>query len=320
MDDQEKKKPERVEKKEELALIQEKREPEKEVEKKEEISPIQENKEPERVEKRDELALDRLIELAREPETLRLVLEVREKIIRERSRQVFFSDLAKVLGEIGPVVQDRTVFNKDGTVRYKYSSFATIKKTVDPILAKYGFSYTYDTIFEERAIIIRCHLHHESGHEEVAEFKAPVGTMANMSTIQELGALISYGKRYTLSLLLGLAAEEDTDANIGIIKKDGVVIQQEQGQQEVHEQKDEKKADLNHLTEEEQFRVFRRTIAAILKNKFQVTPEEREKIWKEFLRINYGVESSKELKPEQYGEVIQKLRNWERRETDDLPF
>lgn len=83
---------------------------------------------------------------------------------------------------------------------------------LQPLLSKYGLSFRFETSFEKNMITVHCIIQHSNGHFEKTSFSLPVDPSPHMSPIQQYGSTITYAKRYALSLALGLATEEDTDA------------------------------------------------------------------------------------------------------------
>lgn len=145
---------------------------------------------------------------------LEKLMEMREKILKEKAISEFNRAFAEAQAEIPPIPKDKVVYNKDGSVRYRYASLDTILDTVRPILTRHGFSILFKTACNDKSVTVTCILRHIGGHEEETSFTAPIDPSSNMTEIQKYGAALSYAKRYALSSLLGITADEDTDANI----------------------------------------------------------------------------------------------------------
>ena len=144
-------------------------------------------------------------------ETISRLLDLRDRIKQEQAKQAFIHALAQFQSELPPIEKDKAVLNTNGTVRYRYASYDKIVSTIKPYLNKYGLSYRFETAFEPDTIIVTCIVQHIDGHSEKTSFKLPIDTSAYMNIIQKYGASLTYGKRYSLTLALGLATEEDTD-------------------------------------------------------------------------------------------------------------
>ena len=93
----------------------------------------------------------------------------------------------------------------------KYASFDNIKKTVNPILSKYGFKDLYYINQNEKSVTINVKLMHKSGHFEETSITLPHETSGNKNAVQAIGSTISYGRRYGLLSILGVATGDDND-------------------------------------------------------------------------------------------------------------
>lgn len=90
----------------------------------------------------------------------------------------------------------------------KYADLADVTKAVFPVLAKYGLAFTAGPAVTEHGPVLRYALRHESGEVIEGEWPLPEGVKA-----QELGAWITYGRRYCLSAVTGITPDEDDDGN-----------------------------------------------------------------------------------------------------------
>jgi len=93
-----------------------------------------------------------------------------------------------------------------GSYNFKYATYANIVKTVLPSLIENNMAFTQT--FGDGCLVTS--LLHISGDSIVS--KIPINL--DGCTMQEIGSRISYLKRYSLSAILGIVAEEDDDANI----------------------------------------------------------------------------------------------------------
>lgn len=90
----------------------------------------------------------------------------------------------------------------------KYADLADVTKAVFPVLAKHGLAFTAGPAVTENGPVLRYALRHESGEAIEGEWPLPEGVKA-----QELGAWITYGRRYCLSAVTGITPDEDDDGN-----------------------------------------------------------------------------------------------------------
>lgn len=96
-----------------------------------------------------------------------------------------------------------------GTYMYHYAELADINDATVEALAKNGLVITQpaDWDSELNAIVVRTRLSHVSG--QFMESRYPIRSYERP---QEQGGEITYARRYAMSAMLGIAAEEDDDA------------------------------------------------------------------------------------------------------------
>src|SRR6266496_2365209 len=93
-----------------------------------------------------------------------------------------------------------------GNYSYKYADLADITKAVLPLLGENGLAWTTrPTIAGERLVLVY-ELLHVSGEKITGEYPLP----ASVSP-QALGSAITYGRRYCLCAVTGVAADSDDD-------------------------------------------------------------------------------------------------------------
>ena len=116
--------------------------------------------------------------------------------------------LAAAQDEFPPIPKNREV--NAGARKYKYAELATILSAVTPVLAKNGLAVTQRMDVTEHGTVLVTDLRHTGG--EVVSSCLPL----HMDGLQPqaLGSLLTYLKRYSLTSLLNVAADEDDDAQI----------------------------------------------------------------------------------------------------------
>jgi hypothetical protein len=133
------------------------------------------------------------------------------------------SQLVKALIEakkkFKPLVKNKT----NPHFRSDYADLAAVHEAVDDALAANGLTVMQPLCFDEKyGHVIKTELLHVSGESKVAVYPLPGGVKS-----QDLGSAITYGRRYSLSSLLGIAdKEEDDDAEADSGRGSG----QQQGQ------------------------------------------------------------------------------------------
>lgn len=89
----------------------------------------------------------------------------------------------------------------------KYASLGSVTKAVLPKLAEYGFAFSVGSFVDNGLLVVDAHLLHESGESRSLQF--PIAD----TNPQKIGSALSYARRYALSALTGVVADEDDDGN-----------------------------------------------------------------------------------------------------------
>lgn len=118
----------------------------------------------------------------------------------------FAKDFINAQSEILTLPKDKKGYG------YNYTDFDTVVKTVKPILKKnhLGFCQLLDSK-ENGKNGITTILFHESGESFQSWFELPAVVLGKANNAQNIGAAISYIKRYALCAILGCSSDDDTD-------------------------------------------------------------------------------------------------------------
>lgn len=117
--------------------------------------------------------------------------------------------LAKAQAEFGEVKKTKTAQIKSdkGSYSYTYASLDDVLAAVLPALSKHGVALLQPATRTQSGVNVETLLLHESGEWIGSGLTMP----ASGGTAQSVGSAITYAKRYGLSSILGIAAEEDDD-------------------------------------------------------------------------------------------------------------
>lgn len=138
-----------------------------------------------------------------------------------------YPDLVKALAEMKNPKQHATaeiITKTGGKYTYTYATLDDLLNMARPILAKHNLAITQDVSSNETDISIETVIIHSSGEwkssgpfyigiEERVESKDGSVIYKPLSP-QAIGSLISYIRRYQLTAFLGVAGEQDDDAQI----------------------------------------------------------------------------------------------------------
>ncbi len=130
--------------------------------------------------------------------------------------------LAKAQGKIKAPTKNRIVdFTHNGKrTKYSYADLADVIDAVRAPLSENGLSLIHILEQSDQGFGMRTALLHSSGQKIETWYPLP-----NPSTMrpQEFGSSITYGRRYSVSLLIGIASEEDDDGAAAAAPDDGSV-------------------------------------------------------------------------------------------------
>jgi hypothetical protein len=98
-------------------------------------------------------------------------------------------------------------------LKNKYADLGAVIETAQPILAKNGLSVTQLVFAELDLVGVETVLLHESGEWISASASLPLGDEKGKSMAQVAGSVVTYLRRYGLSAILGMYADEDGDGN-----------------------------------------------------------------------------------------------------------
>jgi hypothetical protein len=119
--------------------------------------------------------------------------------------------LSKAQGELKPLAKSKEakIPGKEGKTGYSYSyaDLADVIECFRPALAKHGLSVIQPiTMAAEGHLVLLTRLLHSSGEWIESEYP-----LKSYDRPQEQGSAITYARRYALTALLGIAAEDDDD-------------------------------------------------------------------------------------------------------------
>lgn len=89
---------------------------------------------------------------------------------------------------------------------HRYADLADLSGTVLPLLGRHGLSWITMPTFEDGRFVLRYELLHTSGESRVGFYPLP-----SDSDAWKMGSALTYGRRYLLSAVTGVAADEDDD-------------------------------------------------------------------------------------------------------------
>jgi len=98
-------------------------------------------------------------------------------------------------------------------LKSKYMKYEDIDVAIRPILAKFGFSISYNNPHNsDGKMVFSATLKHKKGHSETTNLTLGIDKLSgSKSPTHETGSTISYARRYCVCMLLNIVAEGDDD-------------------------------------------------------------------------------------------------------------
>lgn len=120
--------------------------------------------------------------------------------------------LAKARLSMGAIPKNKTA--NAGKFSYRYADLADVMEAVKQPLADKGLVLSQHVHGEANNIGIETVLLHESGEWMSSTISIPVVSQnGRMNAAQEVGTTITYLRRYSVTAMLGIASDDDTDAS-----------------------------------------------------------------------------------------------------------
>ncbi len=162
-----------------------------------------------------EALISRAIDKNVSVETMERLLAMRRELKAEFAKEEFDKAMAEFQSECPTIKKTKNVYEKDKrTVRYCYAPLESIVEQSKELLSKHGFSYSINTIQDDKMLGVICRATHRCGHAQETTFSVPIGSEGFMSDVQKYGARLTFAKRYAFCNAFGiLTGDEDNDAN-----------------------------------------------------------------------------------------------------------
>jgi hypothetical protein len=120
------------------------------------------------------------------------------------------SALAAAQGELQNPVKDQTaevLMKSGGRFKYSYTDLASVLDACRPVLAKNGLAILQPVSVNQNRVVVTSLLAHKSGQWISSDLMMTAAEV----TPQAIGSAVTYGRRYGLGPLIGIAAGEDDD-------------------------------------------------------------------------------------------------------------
>jgi len=145
------------------------------------------------------------------------LLDMQERIMGKQAEMDFNAALSRVSAKLADVkiVRSQGVSYKAGEA-FKFAPYEKIDAAIRPILTEEGFSLSFNSEAREGGgAIITGTLSHAGGHSRKASLPLALDNSGGKNNIQGMGSTISYGKRYTATMLLNIVTVGEDDDGAG---------------------------------------------------------------------------------------------------------
>lgn len=115
--------------------------------------------------------------------------------------------LRKAKSTFQPIIKNRTATNTKFS--YKYADFADCITAIEQALNENGLSFSQSVETEEAGKVLVTLLLHDSGQWLKSKFPLESVAIGQGNAMQQIGAGVTYAKRYALCGILGVATEDD---------------------------------------------------------------------------------------------------------------
>lgn len=128
-----------------------------------------------------------------------------------KSEQALYAALSAFQGEM-PVIEKKktaTIPSKTGRgYQYSYADLADIMSAIAGLLGKNGLAFTCTPTIRETGMVLQAQLVHKDGAMMVGEMPITGGSP------QQIGAELTYKRRYLLACLTGVVTDDDVDGSM----------------------------------------------------------------------------------------------------------
>lgn len=127
------------------------------------------------------------------------------------------AEIAKALSSLQAVVEapkrsrTATLQSARGGYSYRYAALEDVIAAIKPHLAAAGLAVSQEAHTTDGGVAVTTRLLHTSGEWLEA---GPLVVPLSQQTPQAIGSAVTYARRYALAAILGIATEEDDDAEL----------------------------------------------------------------------------------------------------------
>ena len=139
-------------------------------------------------------------------EKLEQLFNLHQRVQADNAKRSYYAAFARLQAALPAVARKGTAHNDK-----KYARFEDIMEAIRGPLSENGFSVSFRTAQPDGKLSVTGVLAHAAGHVEETTLTLPQDVSGGKNAVQAWGSSASYGKRYALLTLLGIATQDDDD-------------------------------------------------------------------------------------------------------------
>jgi len=165
------------------------------------------------------MLLARAIELGAGIETVERLVSLARDVRAIRAREAWYGAMAEFQNTCPAIKKTLTasIRTTRAQFQYRYAPLDEVLAVVQPILGPLGLSVSWRSRVESEQCVVSCRIAHALGHvEDSGDVSVPVVMTdpgIGATPPQRVGIALTYARRYSLLCALGIAPEDDDDAN-----------------------------------------------------------------------------------------------------------
>lgn len=155
------------------------------------------------------------VEQGADLERLERLMALQERWEAGEAKKKFAVAFAAFKAEAVKIIKNKLI--TDGPLKNKkHAELADVVNAATPALSRHGLATAWRLTKDDRDWIeVTCTLSHEAGHSESVSMGGPPDAGPGRNAIQARGSSKTYLERYTLTAILGLAAQDADDDGAG---------------------------------------------------------------------------------------------------------
>ena len=143
-------------------------------------------------------------------ERIEQLFDLHQKVRTDHARRAYYRAFADLQATLPAVARKGKAHNDQ-----KYARYEDIMEAIRGPLSAAGFSISFRTQQPDGKLSVTGILAHVDGHAEETTLTLPQDVSGGKNAVQAWGSSASYGKRYCILTLLGIATEDDDNGKAG---------------------------------------------------------------------------------------------------------